>query len=74
MLNAGVSEPSSTEWASPVVLVLKKDGSLRLCVDYRRLNAQTTADSYPLPRIDDCIDSLGNAAVFTTLGCNSCYW
>ena len=74
MLNAAVIEPTSTEWASPVVLVPKKDGSLRFCVDYRRLNAKTAADSYLLPRMDDCIDSLGDAAVFTTLDCNSGYW
>ena len=74
MLNAGVIEPASTEWASQVVLVPNKDGSLRFCVDYRRLNAKTAADSYPLPRMDDCIDSLGDAAVFTTLVCNSSYW
>ena len=67
ILNAGVIEPASTEWASPVVLVPKKDGSLRLCVDYRRLNAKTAADAHPLPRMDDCINSLGDAAVFTTL-------
>ena len=74
LLNAGVIEPVSTEWASPVVLVPKKDGSLRFCVHYRRLNAKTVADSYPLPRMDDCIDSLGDTAVFTTLDCNSGYW
>ena len=74
MLNAGVIEPASTKWASPVVLIPKKDGSLRFCVDYRLLNAKTAADSYPLPRMDDCIDPLGDAAVFTTLGCNSGYW
>ena len=74
MLNARVIEPAITEWASPVVLVPKKDGSLRFCVDYRRLNAKTLADSYPLPRMDDCIDSLGEGDVFTTLDCNSGYW
>ena len=74
MLNAGVIEPANTEWTFPVVLVPKKDGSLRFCVDYRRWNAKTLADSYPLRRMDDCVDSLGDAAVFTTLDCNSSYW
>ena len=74
MLQEGVIEPASSEWASPVVLVPKKDGSLRFCVDYRRLNKLTRRDSYPIPRMDECIDSLGDATVFTTLDCNSGYW
>ena len=74
MLNEGVIEPASREWASPIVLVPKKDGSLCFCVDYRRLNAKTIADSYPLPRMEDCLDSLGDAAIFTTLDCNAGYW
>ena len=74
MLTQKVIEPASSEWASPIVLVPKSDGSLRFCVDYRRLNAITVPDTYPLPRMDECIDSLGDAAVFTTLDCNSGYW
>ena len=74
MLAENVIEPTTCEWASPIVLVPKPDGSLRFCVDYRRLNAITVPDTYPLPRMDECIDSLGDAVVFTTLDCNSGYW
>jgi hypothetical protein len=74
MLAQGVIEPATCEWASPIVMVPKPDGSLRFCVDYRKLNAITVPDTYPLPRMDECIDSLGEAAIFTTLDCNSGYW
>ena len=58
MLEQGVIEPSSSPWSSPPVLVKKKDGTVRFCVDYRRLNEVTTRDAYPLPRIDECFDTL----------------
>ena len=74
MLDAGVIEPATSEWASPIVFVPKKDGSLRFCVDYRKPNAKTIPDEYPLPRVDDCLDSLGDAEIFTTLDCNAGYW
>ena len=57
-LKRGVIEQSSRPWASPIVLVKKKDGSTRFCVDYRGLNDITIKDSYPLPRIDDSLDAL----------------
>ncbi|GFU65992.1 retrovirus-related Pol polyprotein from transposon 412 [Trichonephila clavipes] len=58
MKNNDVIEPSSSPWASPIVLVRKKDGSTRFCVDYRRLNDVTKKDSYPLPRVNDTLDTL----------------
>ena len=74
MQETGVVQPSSSPWASPVVLVRKKDGSHRFCVDYRQLNSATRLDSYPLPRIDDLLDVLGQAQYFTTLDLAAGYW
>ena len=73
-LKAGVIEPASSEWASPVLLAPKKDGTNRFCIDFRRLNAMTIPDTYPLPRMDDCIDSLSNARVFSLLDALWGYW
>ena len=67
-------EQSSSEWASPIVLVKKKDNSLRLCVDYCKLNGLTPMDAYPMPRIDDLIDKLGKAKYITTLDLTRGYW
>jgi hypothetical protein len=74
MLTQDVIEPATCESASPIVLVPKPDGSLRFCVDYRRLNAINVPDIYPLSWMNECIESLGEAVVFTTLDCNSGYW
>lgn len=74
MLEAGVIEPSTSPWLSPVVLVKKKDGTVRFCVDYRQLNSVTIADTYPLPRIDELVDELRDTAVFSLLDSRSAYW
>jgi len=74
MRSMGVMEPFTGEWDSPVVMVPKPDGSVRFCIDYRKLNLMTVKDAYPIPRMDECIDSLGDARVFSPLDCNAGYW
>ena len=69
-----VIRPSSSPWASPVVLVQKRDGTLRFCVDYRKINEVTTKDAYPLPRVDDTLNTLAGSQWFTTLDLLSGYW
>ena len=70
----GIVKPSMSPWASPIVLVPKKDGSLRFCVDHRCLNTITRKDVYPLPRITDILDTLGDARYFSSLDLASGYW
>ena len=67
MLDQGIIRHSKSSFASPIVLVKKKDGSLRLCVDYRQLNDRTTKDSFPLPRIEETLEALGGATYFSSL-------
>ena len=74
MRRDGVIKQSSSPWASPIVLVRKKDGTLRFCVDYHKLNEVTRKDAYPLPRIDDTLSTLAGSRWFTTLDLLSGYW
>ena len=74
MLDAGVVRPSNSPWCNAVVLVRKKDGSLRFCIDFRRLNALTIKDSHPLPCICETLESLARAAHYSTFDLNSGFW
>ena len=73
MLEQGVIQPAQSPWASNIVLVRKKDGSFRCCLDYRQLNSVTKKDAYPLPRIDACLDAMANAQWFSTFDLRSSY-
>ena len=74
MQDNGIIEPSKSPWASPVVLVRKRDGSHRFCVDYRGLNSVTIPDNFPLPRIDDLLDQLGESKYFSTIDLAAGFW
>eukprot|EP00117_Sycon_ciliatum_P033802 scpid24014/ scgid4942/ Retrovirus-related Pol polyprotein from transposon 17.6; Protease; Reverse transcriptase; Endonuclease len=74
LLEKGIIQESISPWASPIVLVPKKNGSLRLCVDYRKLNGVTKPDAYPIPRVDDMLDSLSGCKWFSSLDLASGYW
>ena len=74
MLEYDIIQPSKSDWATPMVIVNKKDGTLRVCVDYRKLNSHSKIDPYPMPRISDFIDQLGEAKYITTLDLTKGYW
>ena len=69
----GSIRPSTSPWASPIVLVRKKDGKVRTCVDYRRLNSVTKKDAFPIPRVQDCLDAVAGAVLFSTMDITAAY-
>jgi len=74
MLENNIIRPSTSPWSYPEVMVRKKDGTWRFCIDYRKLNLATYRDAYPLPRIDATLDSLAGCRYFTTLDLATVYW
>jgi hypothetical protein len=74
MLRDDIVRHSESPWASPVVLAMKKDGTTRFCVNYRKVNDVTVKDRYPLPRIDEILDQLGGQAFFTSFDMSAGYW
>ncbi|KAB2631036.1 S ribonuclease [Pyrus ussuriensis x Pyrus communis] len=74
LVDKGFIQPSTSPWGAPVLFVRKKDGTLRLCIDYRQLNRVTIKNRYPLPRIDDLFDQLRGACVFSKIDLRSSYY
>ena len=74
MLKKGIIKESTSPWSQPLVIVTKKEGSPRFCVDFRTLNVISKKQIIPMPRVDDVLDSLGDACCFTTLDLASGYW
>lgn len=74
MLKEGIIEPSQSPWSSPILMVPKKDGTFRFCVDYRRLNKVTKKDAYPLPYVSAILDRLRGAKYLSSLDIKSAYW
>ena len=74
LMQQGLIQESKSPWASPIVIVPKKNGKLRMCVDYKAVNNITKGDAYPLPRIDDMLESLNGAFIFTSLDLAGEFW
>ena len=74
MLDLGIISPCASPWSSPVTLQPKSDGGIRFCIDYRKVNAVTTTDTYPLPHLEDCVDRIGSAHFITKLDLKQGFW
>ena len=74
LIELGLIEPSFSPWACGIVMAKKKGNQLRMCCDFRNLNAQTIKDAFPLPRVDEYISRLGNAKFFTCIDLASAFW
>ena len=74
MLQNGIIEQSQSQWSCPCILVPKADSSYQFCTGFRRVNAVTKSDSYPIPRVDDCIDQRGHAQYISNLDLLKGYW
>ena len=74
MLKEGIIRKSEGPWSSPVVIVIKKDGTNRFCVDYRKINSIMITDAHPLPRIDDLLEQIRGAEWFSSIDLASGYW
>ena len=73
MLSKGLIRPSASPWGSPVIFVDKEDGTIRLCVDYRKLNDVTIKNKYPLPKIEDLFDQMNGAKIFSKIDLRTGY-
>ena len=73
MLKQNIISPSDSPWSAPIVVAKKKDGKFQFCVDYRQLNKVTIKDNFPLPQIDDLLDTFGDAKYFSTLNLTCIY-
>ena len=74
MLDGGAIRPSQSPWCNAVVLVRKKDGGLRFCIDFRRLNSRTKKDAYPLPHMQETMESMVGTRFFSTMDLKSGFW
>ena len=74
MLQAGAIRPSSSPWCNAVILIWKKDGGLHFCIDFRKLNVRTKKDSYPLPHIQETLESLEGSHIFSSFDFKLGFW